>query len=304
MDEKRQILLKLLEKQENRFKEYKKYTKGGFQNRVKKLTKYQGKYLKYAISELIKKPLLVKAKVFWGEDFFAYLPDARYIYLFGLLDDSEIKLTKFFIRNLSYNSVFFDIGASYGFYSLLATQLITAGEIHSFEPIPSTFNLLQKNLSDRDKVYLNEIALFNLEGEVSFYESLIGKSGLNTFNVSNIKSIFDPSSFRQIKVRTTTLDKYCLSHSKPTIIKIDTEGAEGNVIEGAIETLKKTNPIITMEVWRPPLNNEGHLKAIKILKNLGYKSYSITDNGDLREKKTIEPEKDILSFDDNFVFIK
>ena len=70
MDKKRQILLKLLEKSENRFNEYKKYSKGGFLNRIKKLMRYRGKYLEYAISEITRKPLLVKEKVFWGEGFF------------------------------------------------------------------------------------------------------------------------------------------------------------------------------------------------------------------------------------------
>lgn len=305
MDKKRQILLKLLEKPENRFKEYKiKYSKAGFLNRIKKLIRYRGKYLKYVISELTKTPLLVKGKVFWGKDFFIHLPDGRYIFLFNILADSEIKLTKFFIRNLECNSVFFDIGSSYGFYSLLANQLITEGEIHAFEPVPNTFELLQKNLSNKDRIFLNQIALFNSEGTMNFYENLVGRTGLNTFNVFNLKSIYSPSLFKQIRVRTTTLDKYCLSHSKPTFIKIDVEGAEGYVVEGAVETLKNSNPIIAMEVWRKPLNNKGHLRAIETLKKLGYKPYSITNDGELKKKETIDPEKNILGMDDNFVFMK
>ena len=299
--DKRQILLHLLEKSENSFK---KFSKGGFFNQMKKLMRYRGKYLKYAISELTKKPLLVKGKTFWGEDFFTHLPGDKYIFLFNILGDSEIKLTKFFIKNLKSNSIFFDIGTNYGFYSMLAKQLITEGEIHAFEPTPNIFDLLQKNLLNKDRIFLNQVALFNSEGVINFYENLVGKSGLNTFNVSNIKSIFNQDLFKQIRVSTTTLDKYCLSHSKPTFIKIDVEGAEGQVIEGAIETLKNESPIIVMEVWRSPLNNEGHLRAIEVLKKFGYKPYSITNNGELKSKEKIEPEKDIIALDDNFVFIK
>lgn len=299
-------LLKLLEKSENNLKEYKRYSRGGFLNRIKKLLRYQKKYLIYAISELIKKPYLVKGKVFWHEVFFGHLPEIQYIFFFGILGDSEIKLTKFLIKNLKCNSVFFDIGASYGFYSLLVTQLITKGEIHSFEPVPSTFKLLQKNLLNKDRVVLNQIALFNSEGTVNFYENLVGKSGWNTFNVSNIKvKVIDATSlFKQIRVKTMTLDKYCLSNPKPTFIKIDVEGAEEYVIEGAIKILKDTNPVIMMEVWRKPLNNESHLKAIEILKKLGYKPYSISNNGELVRMEKIDPEKDIVASDDNFVFIK
>ena len=295
--DKRQILLHLLEKSENSFK---KFSKGGFFNQMKKLMRYRGKYLKYAISELTKKPLLVKGKTFWGEDFFTHLPGDKYIFLFNILGDSEIKLTKFFIKNLKSNSIFFDIGANYGFYSLLAKQLITDGQVHAFEPTPTTFKFLQKNLSNKDRIFLNQIAFFDSEGIINFYENLVGKSGLNTFNVFNIKPIL----FKQTRVKTTTLDKYCLYHSKPTFIKIDVEGAEGNVVEGAIETLKKSNPIITMEVRKSFLNNEEYLKPIKILKGLGYKLYSIVDNGELKEKEKIDSERDILGLVDNFVFIK
>jgi len=295
--DKRQILLHLLEKSENSFK---KFSKGGFFNQMKKLMRYRGKYLKYAISELTKKPLLVKGKTFWGEDFFTHLPGDKYIFLFNILGDSEIKLTKFFIKNLKSNSIFFDIGANYGFYSLLAKQLITDGQVHAFEPTPTTFKFLQKNLSNKDRIFLNQIAFFDSEGIINFYENLVGKSGLNTFNVFNIKPIL----FKQTRVKTTTLDKYCLYHSKPTFIKIDVEGAEGNVVEGAIETLKKSNPIITMEVRKSFLNNEEYLKPIKILKGLGYKLYSIVDNGELKEKEIIDSERDILGLVDNFVFIK
>jgi len=302
--DKKQTLLKLLEEPENKFKEYKKYSSGGFLNRLKKLMRYRWKYLKYAISEITRKPLLVKEKVFWGEGFFTHLPDGRYISLFGTLGDSEIKLIRFFIKNLERNSVFFDIGASYGFYSMLAKQLITEGEIHAFEPTPNISDLLQKNLLNKDRIFLNQVALFNSEGVINFYENLVGKSGLNTFNVFNIKSIVNQDLFKQIRVSTTTLDKYCLSHSRPTFIKIDVEGAEGQVIEGAIETLKNESPIIVMEVWRNPLNNEGHLRAIEVLKKFGYKPYSITNNGELKSKEKIEPEKDIIALDDNFVFIK
>lgn len=311
MDKKREILLKLLEKTEKKFKEYEKYSKrsflnhrGNFLNRIKKLLKYRERYLRYVISELIKKPQLVKGKVFWGENFFGHLPEIRDIFLFGILGGQEIKLTHFLIKNLKCNSIFFDIGANYGFYSLLAKQLVTKGEVYSFEPTPSTFELLQKNLLNKDKVFLNQIALFSSERTVNFYENLAGKTGLNTFNVFNIKSAAAPSSFKKIRVRTTTLDRYCLTHSKPTFLKIDVEGAEGEVIAGGIKVFRGENPIIAMEVFR--MNNASHLKAIDILYKLGYKSYKINNEGELEFIEKIDPKRDILiSHDfDNFIFKK
>jgi len=300
---KREKILNLIEIKEKPLKEFhQRYVGPGLLKKIKRLLKYREKYLKYSLSRLISAS--VKIKTFWGKEI---LPSSEIIlYLLGTLSSNqEIKLNKFLIKNLPENSIFYDIGANIGFYSLLVDDIIVQKEIHAFEPVPSIFKHLKDNFSNTQKIFLNQIALFNKEGEIDFYDGLELHSGASTVDISGINPAI-VSKFKKIKIKATTLDRYCFSHSLPTFLKIDVEGAEGEVIEGGMETLEKINPVIAMEVWRKPFNNKSHLKAIEILYRLGYKSYKINQDGELIFVEKLIPEKEISEEDnfDNFVFKK
>ena len=298
--EKRKKLLKLLEPKEKQLEEFcQNYRGPGLLKKIKRLLKYHRKYLKFYLSRLISTPL--KVKTFWGEDFWPL--ETMTLYLFGLLGDyQETRLNKFLIKNLSEKTIFYDIGANSGFYSMLVEKIIESKEIHVFEPIPTTFKYLKKNFLNSQNVFLNQIALFNKEDEIDFYDATkTGYPGISSFDGSFIDNVF-AFKIKKIKVKTTTLDKYCSFHSLPTFLKIDVEGAESYVIEGGVETLTKTNPVIAMEVF----NNKSHLKAIEILYSLGYKSYKINENGELIFIERLFPEKEIPKEDkfNNFIFKK
>ncbi|MDI6808598.1 MAG: FkbM family methyltransferase [Candidatus Eisenbacteria bacterium] len=225
--------------------------------------------------------------------------------MLGLLgSEEEIRLTKYLINNTDASEIFFDVGANCGYYSLLVRKLITDGEVHSFEPAPAVFEMLERNCLAKG-IVLNQLALFSSKGELDFFEALRW-SGWSTFDISTMSKVANPTSFRKSKVRTCTLDNYCQTHCKPTFLKIDVEGAEQHVIEGGLETLRTCNPVIAMEVWRSPLNNTSHLKAMEILYELGYKSYSIDLDGCLEIRHKIDPEHDISEGlrTDNFIFKK
>ena len=100
---------------------------------------------------------------------------------------------------------------------------------------------------------------------------------------------------RKIRVKTTTLDTYCLNHPKPTFMKMDIEGAEGYVIEGGPSVFKESSPIVIMEFSR----DEGHQESVKALYGMGYKSYEINNEGELK-KLGLE---NFIPFD-NIVFMK
>jgi len=163
LNKKRERLLKLLKEAEDKWKEFEiNRCSGDFYSQIKKkkVIKYPREYLKHGIFSLLKYPVLIKGRVFWGEKFFTHLPEGRSISLFHTLGGCEIRLTKFFIKNFREDSVFFDVGANYGFYSLLAKQFIDQGEIHAFEPSPNTFQILQKNLSGKDNIFFKSNRTF------------------------------------------------------------------------------------------------------------------------------------------------
>jgi FkbM family methyltransferase len=307
--ETRTNLLKVLEEREFLAKEFREnYTGPGLLKKFKRLFRYRGEYLRYCFSRF--KPHLVKIKTFWGEDILVFFPEHFIFSYIGFPPESEpeIKLTKFFIKNLKEDSAFYDVGANCGYYSLLAKEIIKTGEVHAFEPVPKTFKILKENLSKKQGVFFNQLAILNQEGQIDFYDITGIASGYSTSNPDVLKNrnLDFLSASKKIKVQTTTLDKYCINHSKPDFLKIDVEGAESQVIEGGVATLKQNNPIIAMEVWGNSFDNRSHLKAIDTLSNLGYKSYKINDEGELEFIEKIDPARDILKNDtfDNFIFKK
>lgn len=307
--ETRANLLKLLEKVEILSKKYLEYQQNyggpGLLKKFKRLLrllKYREKYLKYCFSKF--KFYQNKLIILGIENHLSILPKDFYPYYYSIIYNPEIRLSKYLIKNLRDNSIFYDIGANIGYYCFLAKEISDFTEIHAFEPAPKNMQVLRKNLLNKQNIFLNQLALFNKEDKIDFYDTIEIGSGGSTFSSSRAKFL---PNFKKIKVQTTTLDKYCANHSSwPDLIKIDVEGAEGQVIEGGIKILKEGSPIIAMEVWKNVLGNTSHLKAIEILYNLGYKSYKINKEGDLEFIEKIDPEKDILEKDeaDNFIFKK
>ena len=87
-----------------------------------------------------------------------------FLFLNGILSGfGEYKLTKFFIKNLKEDDIFYDIGANYGFYSCLAAEFCK--EVHLFEPIPFIFDNLKNNFKNHQNVFLNNIALSDKKGK-------------------------------------------------------------------------------------------------------------------------------------------
>jgi FkbM family methyltransferase len=241
-----------------------------------------------------------KVKTFWGRDIYVYLADddASALYFFNTLYGGEIKIIKFLIKNFKDDDIFYDIGANYGFYVLLAQEFITKGEIHAFEPNPKIFKLLRENsrLDIYKNTFLNEMALSDKTGETEFFDREISRHSGGSSLIKHQHFL----KYKVIKVRTTTLDDYILNYKPPTIMKIDVEGGEFLVLKGGLELLKKYSPMIIMEFFPDDL----HREAVNILFNSGYSAFKIDNDGNL----SIMNERDLLRDDvlheENYVFKK
>ena len=91
-------------------------------------------YLFYAKAGM-SRTYLTTMTLFWGRTVRIPLEDydALILYMFGGLYGSEMSLTKFLIKNLGPNDVFYDVGANRGFYTFLAADLCK--ETYTFEPM-------------------------------------------------------------------------------------------------------------------------------------------------------------------------
>jgi FkbM family methyltransferase len=242
-----------------------------------------------------------KIKTFWGREMTVYLydADASSLYFLGSLYGDELKIIKFLIKNLKEDDIFYDIGANYGFYTLLAQEFITKGEIHTFEPNPKIFKLLIENsrLDIFKNTFLNEMALSDKTGETEFYDREISRhsGGSSLIKHQNFKK------YKVIKVKTNTLDDYILNHKPSTIMKIDIEGGEPFVLRSASRLLQEYGPTIIMEFGPDDL----HKKAVNILLNNGYRVFRIDNDGNLVNVNEIDfLFKDNISHEANYVFKK
>jgi len=300
---KRQELINLLEKIEPRINLYSKYFNSkltrAFLVKEKSFLKFLAIFIKNVSGMDFKK----KLKTFWERDISVYLADAdaSALYFFNTLYGDEIKIIKFLVKNLKDNDILYDVGANYGFYTLLAQEFITNGEIHAFEPNPKIFKLLRENvrLDIFKNTFLNEVALSNQTGETEFYDSEISRHS----GVSSLIKCPYLRKYKVIKVQTTTLDEYILNHKPATIIKIDVEGGESLVLRGASILLKKYNPTIIMEFFKDDL----HKEAVNILLKNDYEVFRIDNDGNLisiNEKDLLGNDTRDISDEANYVFKK
>jgi FkbM family methyltransferase len=145
----------------------------------------------------------------------------------GLHEFEDMMFLLHFLRS---EDKFFDVGANLGSYSILANTHVGANTI-SFEPLPSTVELLKKNkaINGNNASWRIEIlALGDRENCLWF------TSDRDTMN----QIVKESYQGNKIKVNVISLDKYCNEHKiVPTLIKVDAEGYDENVIVGGEDTL-------------------------------------------------------------------
>lgn len=140
--------------------------------------------------------------------------------------------------------VVFDIGASTGSYSLLTT-LHPGMQVVAFEPNPPVYRVLSDNLTYSGvigRVAPYRVALSNTNGKVCLSVPLsLKKSGLATLSEKPLR--FKHHSVIEVDARR--LDDMRLP--PPDFIKIDVEGAELFVLQGAENTIRTSHPTMLIE---------------------------------------------------------
>jgi FkbM family methyltransferase len=164
-------------------------------------------------------------------------------------------------------SVFLDIGANFGYYSIrLSTALNKRIEVHAFEPHPGTLQRLRGNIESNglsDVVHAHQIALSDVSGPAHMAERS---------DNSGASRLTDGGD--GIAIQTTTLDEFAGRYNWTRLdgIKIDVEGAEPRVLRGGRQTIERFRPAMMIEFWTPGLARAGSTPAelAQVLDELGY----------------------------------
>jgi FkbM family methyltransferase len=143
-----------------------------------------------------------------------------------------------------------DIGANLGGYAIRMSELVGgAGQVHAFEPVPRTARLLRYNLerlTSHPNVVVHEAAVSEASGTAVLHLPLEGP--LENFYTASLRRRAGMRA-RPVTVRTLALDDWVATdHGRIGFMKIDTEGAEWNVIQGARRVLRDHQPIVLCEI--------------------------------------------------------
>jgi len=257
-----------------------------------------------------KKEKPVVSTTFFGTDMHLMLPSSTDIYLTGgKSHDSEIRLAKFLIKKLKKGDTFVDVGAHYGYFSLLASTIVgKKGKVYAFEASSTTYTVLEKNRSNTCNLFCFNQAVSNCESKVSFFEfpNLFAEHNTSDIDQYRKESWFSNNQPKETKIDAIRLDIFLKEQDvESCIIKIDVEGGELNVIEGLSNYLADNNPLITMEYLSEERGNEVHRKAESLLQSFGYFATYIDAEGALHKIDSAADYMKRLKLEsDNIVFKK
>jgi FkbM family methyltransferase len=216
---------------------------------------------------------------------------------FGSYEKDEMNCIFELLNKITNNPNILDIGANCGYYSMHFALKYPLGKVYAFEPVPYTYELLEKN------IFLNNfknILTFNFgfsnkkqKEVVYFYE----KGGGN----SSLQNLSDREDVKKVICNFETLDSFFKERIETIdFIKCDVEGAELLVIEGGIELIKKEKPILFIELlrkWAQKFNYHPN-KVLNVLIEVGYLPYSFSPSG----LKLIS-QIDESTMETNFIFL-
>lgn len=190
-------------------------------------------------------------------------------YLDGSLH--EPAMTRELIAALDSETVFYDVGALMGYYTVFASSICTGGEVHSFELDPRFVEAIERSLARNDsEASVIQNAVSDSSGRIVSYGGDVG-----------ITSIASDDSETRAEVETLALDDYVGSHTPPDVMKIDIEGFEYQALCGAEETLESGHPeTLFLEVHPSMMQNydDTVVDLLDLLDRYGYSYTTMTNH--------------------------
>ena len=201
------------------------------------------------------------------------------IYLTGDFESTSSAIAK---KLLKPGDTVVDVGANIGYFSLLFAHCVgNTGSVYSFEPVPALASKLEKNveLNHFGQVIVSTIALSDHRGTARFYSGPEDNTGLS--------SLREPrQSSGSFDAELAPFDDLVKDSSAITLVKIDVEGAELQVLRGMERLLRNARPNLLLEVTDTFLRELGDSASslLAFLDQFGYVCYLIGDGLTLLEK--------------------
>lgn len=192
---------------------------------------------------------------------FFYFYRAYRAYWFG---EREIEILKDLV---SADRAAIDIGANYGEYAFWLERL--SCRVFLFEPFPQCVDFLRECVADNTEVF--QVGLSNVSGESVLQVPVDEKSSAVAARASlSNKAVSEFSCVDEIFVHLSRLDEFNIDNVG--YIKIDVEGHEREVLEGALDTIRRCRPNLQIEIEQRHLDCD-IADMFEYIASLGYDSF-------------------------------
>lgn len=208
-------------------------------------------------------------------ELFADPNDFRDVPFTSLRDSSyESLITSLLFAFGSSSRVFLDVGSNIGFYCVMLAKNFPELDVHAVEPNSSLWNRWETNQvinQLKGRCVLHRAGL-SLEDEVGilYVPSVTGSGG------GSLKVLHPEEAQRELPVSLRTPDSLGLPHEL-SLVKIDVEGAEHDVVRALDSRIRSWKPTIIIELlrkWMAPFSSHPQ-DVVEILHGLGYESFAI-----------------------------
>lgn len=192
--------------------------------------------------------------------YFVSTPSAWYAFLsWSKFSLTSHRMISSLIRQGIRAKTVIDVGANVGQFAVACAKLFPSVAVHSFEPIPDCVGKLNRNVKRLSGVHVYSVALGEHSGDVMFHvNSHRHSSSVLTLGERHRCAFPYAREIATIKVPLSTLDLEMASVSleRPVLLKLDVQGYESQVLEGAPETLKRVDYILLEASFRPLYEGE------------------------------------------------
>lgn len=200
--------------------------------------------------------------------------------------------TKVVVQYLQAGDTFLDIGANFGYFSLLAAHTVgPSGRVIAVEASPDVLPYLKRNLAAFTNIELIHAAVGNRKGTTEFFLT-------DDFVNSGVSQSPFLNSARKISVAMNTIDNLLAARGKGNdaaqFIKCDVQGDEMAVLEGARKSIEKAKRLNLIIEWAPAWMQKAGYNPAELpgfLKSLGFAELVVVDDY-LQQTMTIEAMED------------
>lgn len=181
-----------------------------------------------------------------------------------------------------------DIGANIGVYSVLFGRAVEAtGSVHSFEPVSHLRDRLKANvlLNSLDNVEVYSFCLGREQGQLPMRQIKVGsfRAGVSTLVANENVAELGQEAFDTVQVAVRPLDQVIeeAGITRLQLIKMDVEGFESQVLQGARKTFRELRPLLLMEHNQRRLRHLGVDEQIfsRFAHEAGYSFHELRDGG-------------------------